>query len=94
MAKIGKFEDTKASSHLDTNVHILRNLCREYHSLVYDKTDIKKNLCSNLYLSYCYYFSMACLLHLSLETINFKNQVEKLLNFTSCSYYLLWIIGS
>lgn len=48
IARIGKFEDIKASNHLDINIYLLRNLCREYYSLIDDRANIKKKLSCDL----------------------------------------------
>ncbi|MBS4025286.1 MAG: transposase [Clostridia bacterium] len=52
IAKIGKYENVKASNYLDINVYLLRNLCREYYDLVDAKANIKKKLSSDLRVAF------------------------------------------
>lgn len=52
IAKLGKYENVKASNYLDINVYQLRNLCRDYYDLVDDKANIKKKLSSDLRIAF------------------------------------------
>ncbi|MBM7615102.1 IS110 family RNA-guided transposase [Alkaliphilus hydrothermalis] len=52
IAKLGKYENIKASSWLDTSVYTLRNLWLEYYDLVDSRANLKKKLSSDLRLTF------------------------------------------
>ena len=52
IAKIGKYEDVKASDYLDINVYLLKNLCREYFDLVDARATLKTKLSSDLRVAF------------------------------------------
>lgn len=52
IAKTGKYENIKTCNMVDINIYELRILCREYHTLVSERADIKKKISACLRLSF------------------------------------------
>jgi transposase len=48
IAKIGKFENIKASSYFDVSIFTLKSLCRDYYKLVDTRSTFKKKLSADL----------------------------------------------
>lgn len=48
IANIGKFENIKASDYLDVNIFCIRSLCRDYYTLIDDRSNYKKKLSADL----------------------------------------------
>lgn len=48
IAKVGKFENIKASSYFDVSIFTLKSLCRDYYKLVDTRSIFKKKLSADL----------------------------------------------
>jgi transposase len=48
IANIAKYQNIKMSDYLDIQVHAIRSLCRDYYSLVDNRSEYKKKLSSDL----------------------------------------------
>ncbi|WP_353505341.1 IS110 family transposase [Clostridium sp. Marseille-Q2269] len=60
MAKIGKFENIKASSYFDVSIFTLKSLCRDYYKLVDTRSTFKKKLSADLRVVFPGYNSVFC----------------------------------